>query len=409
MSVEHEGRLLSAIANMSLSDFVHDAFGCLPRADQRRWAHAYLHGLLTLPGKKTLQRLAAAASTPPVAPHGLHQFINSSPWDWNPPRRALSRIIAERGRVRAWTVGMSIIPKRGEHSVGVHRRFITETGRTVNCQAALGLFLSTEQRCFPVDWSMLLGPSWLDDERRRRVRIPEMVRPWTDWEHLVNFADFIAATGPSVRAPLVAELVNVPDVGPLVAGLAQRGIDFVLEVGPGQPVSLVDGAVPFRRWSVPQVTTAKQFLTTEKPGQRHVVGGGDQRGPSIIHCATVHLPRGTMSARWPHQGYRLLAEWSQAGKGPVRHWITNMFDAGVDKILALAAHAVRVRSMVKEMEGGFGLLDFEGRSFPGWHHHMTMVSAAYAYRGLFPTGLSGVLADQRAQELLTGAELTGAR
>ncbi len=26
--------------------------------------------------------------------------------------------------------------------------------------------------------------------------------------------------------------------------------------------------------------------------------------------------------------------------------------------------------------------DFEGRSFVGWHHHMTLVSAAYAYDSL---------------------------
>ncbi len=403
MSVEQENRLLSVIKDMSLSDFVGDTFGCLPRADQRRWAHAYLQGLLALPGKKTLQRLAAAASSPPVAPHGLHQFINSSPWDWNPPRRALARIIANHRRVRAWTVGMSIIPKRGEHSVGVHRRFITEIGRTVNCQAALGLFLSTDQRCFPVDWSILLGESWLDDERRRRVRIPEMVRPWTDLEHLVHFADLIAATRPSVRAPLVAELVNVPDVGPLVAGLAQREIDFVLEVNAGQPVSLVDRRTPFRRWSSTSVTTAEQFLAAEQTGWRHMVVGGDRRSPSIIRCATVHLPRGAMSARWPHRGYRLLAEWLPDGKRPVRHWITSLVDVGVEEVLALADHTVRVRSMVKEMEDGFGLLDFEGRSFPGWHHHMTMVSAAYAYRGLFSTDSSGVLPEQRADELLAGA------
>ncbi|MCL6731937.1 hypothetical protein PWE32_09610 [Streptomyces neyagawaensis] len=28
------------------------------------------------------------------------------------------------------------------------------------------------------------------------------------------------------------------------------------------------------------------------------------------------------------------------------------------------------------------LLDFAGRSFPAWHHHMTMASAAYTYTRL---------------------------
>lgn len=35
------------------------------------------------------------------------------------------------------------------------------------------------------------------------------------------------------------------------------------------------------------------------------------------------------------------------------------------------------------LEEDCGLLDFEGRSYPGWHHHMTLVSAAYTYSRLY--------------------------
>ena len=41
-----------------------------------------------------------------------------------------------------------------------------------------------------------------------------------------------------------------------------------------------------------------------------------------------------------------------------------------------------VRATVAALRERFGVLDFEGRSFPGWHHHMTMASAAYAFRHL---------------------------
>ncbi|MFD0431908.1 hypothetical protein ACFQ60_46150 [Streptomyces zhihengii] len=37
---------------------------------------------------------------------------------------------------------------------------------------------------------------------------------------------------------------------------------------------------------------------------------------------------------------------------------------------------------VRDVQNELGLLDFEGRSFPGWHHHMTLASAAYLYRRL---------------------------
>jgi len=45
----------------------------------------------------------------------------------------------------------------------------------------------------------------------------------------------------------------------------------------------------------------------------------------------------------------------------------------------------------------FGLLDFEGRSFPGWYHHMALVSAAYTYRRLH--GLTAVPSHNTAQRV----------
>ncbi|MEU7056229.1 hypothetical protein [Streptomyces sp. NPDC046197] len=40
------------------------------------------------------------------------------------------------------------MPKTGRHSVGVHRRLDTVTGREVNCQRALGLYLAGELHSF---------------------------------------------------------------------------------------------------------------------------------------------------------------------------------------------------------------------------------------------------------------------
>jgi hypothetical protein len=33
----------------------------------------------------------------------------------------------------------------------------------------------------------------------------------------------------------------------------------------------------------------------------------------------------------------------------------------------------------RELKDGLGLDHFEGRSFGGWHHHVTLVSAAHAF------------------------------
>jgi SRSO17 transposase len=101
--------------------FVDDVFEPLQRVEQRRWAQAYLAALLTVRGKKTLRKLAAAVSPAGFAAHGLQRFVNVSPWDWAPVRRRLAHAITAQANPQAWTLADLTIPKRGEHSVGVHR------------------------------------------------------------------------------------------------------------------------------------------------------------------------------------------------------------------------------------------------------------------------------------------------
>ncbi|MEV5383651.1 transposase [Streptomyces sp. NPDC052721] len=68
----------------SVETFAQQIFGYLPRADQRRWAGTCLKGLLLTDGKKSVRRLAGSVSDSPTVRYSLQQFINGSPWGWQP-------------------------------------------------------------------------------------------------------------------------------------------------------------------------------------------------------------------------------------------------------------------------------------------------------------------------------------
>ncbi|MFD3939112.1 hypothetical protein ACFWSF_09295 [Streptomyces sp. NPDC058611] len=59
------------------------------------------------------------------------------------------------------------------------------------------------------------------------------------------------------------------------------------------------------------------------------------------------------------------------------------------------------------------MLDFAGRSFLGWHHHMTMTSAAYAYSRLAsapgPAAGGPTPAAQTSGEQVSGGRTGGGR
>ena len=67
------------------------------------------------------------------------------------------------GSPQAWAIGRVVIPKRGNHSVGVDRRYAPELGRMINSQVGVGLFLTGPAFSIPVDWHVVLSGKWATD------------------------------------------------------------------------------------------------------------------------------------------------------------------------------------------------------------------------------------------------------
>jgi hypothetical protein len=366
--------------------FVDDVFGYLPRADQRRWADAYLRGLLTVPGKKTIRRMAQAVSLSTSGPQALQQFISASPWDWDAARAEIARKAAEHLPPHAWTIGTVFAEKRGEHSVGVRRRFVAGTGRTVNCQVGVGLFLTSSSQSIPVDWRLLLDGAWSDDEqRRRRARVPETAREQPLWAHVLDLTDRLDGLRLSGPAPLVVDRHCPVDPSRLAAHLHARQRDFLIEIGPEQHV------LPSRRPgsgagapTEPRPVSAQQFIRDGRARHPYVISVERDGKPLHLNVfsSAVRLPALRPGSPCAQSVYRLLVERSPNHRRPTRMWITSLPDRRMEEALRLLRRPALTQAALHRLQSDFGLLDFEGRSFPGWHHHMTLATAAYVYSHL---------------------------
>ncbi|AWK12614.1 transcriptional regulator [Streptomyces spongiicola] len=378
----------------SLPVFAERIFECLPRADQRRWAQAYVQSLLTTSGKKSVRRLAAAISSSPATSQSLHQFVNASPWDWMPVRAELTRWAEQQMTPRAWVLGQAVLRKRGEHSCGVHRRFLPSTGRSVTCQLGVGVFLSSYDQALPVDWRLLLPGSWTRDPGRRvRTRIPDGVGPRSVEQHALDLVDALTAASRTAPLPVVADLeaVGGTSAEALVRGLALRGRDFAvavpdtLQVAVGRHLRLQPPHGGDGRGLVLAARSLFEFDAGTLTRMESVAPRGGRGRHTTVMSSFVRLPqcggngeRGGNGDRI-HRTYRLLATRSESGRRPLQLWLTSLTHARTDTLLALTRTLGQAGRSVREMSDEFGLLDFEGRSYPGWHHHMSLVSAAYAY------------------------------
>lgn len=348
-------------------------FGEFPRADQRRWAGAYLRGLLTTTGKKSVRRMGSTVSTSHTAWQSLHQVVNASTWRWEPVRRQLADWCVRDTPARALVLAPAVIPKRGQQSAGVHRRFDPVTGRTAGCQWALGLFLATGHAALPVDWRLHLPDRWSEDERlRERACIPETEGFRTPATLATDLVDSrIARARPSL--PVVAQAATADEAGALAASLAARGRDFVLAVPATTPLTADRPPVTHHRRTPVSATSAPRHPKHRgHPATAAPLSTVPPPPPGPLAApAHVRLPG------CPHP-LRLVPVRSRAG-GPTRTWLTSMTGPRLPEAAGLVALNGAVAHAAETM-ADCGLHDFEGRSFPGWHRHMTLVSAASTLR-----------------------------
>ncbi|MFD1148296.1 IS701 family transposase [Saccharothrix hoggarensis] len=374
----------------TLSEFCDELFVTLGRSDQRRWAEAYVRGLLVVPGRKSIRRISELV-VGRDADQSLQQFVNQSPWAWAPVRRRLAEQANQAMRPRAWVVREVVFPKNGDNSVAVARQYAPTAGRMLNCQRAFGVFLAGDPGAVPVNWRLVMPKAWdTDVERRAKTRVPDDERSKPAWQYLLDAFDEMTGNWGLPAAPVVVDLSSDQSVFPLLGGLEERGMGYLAQVStstPVLPVNLVGAqnqprtigqlvAAAARRgrttlsWrdEATGAVTTSDFVVATLMGQAAAPDGRPGRVPRLRH---------------------VVAEWPAGQARPRAVWTTNLGAGGIRELVGLLRVRGEVEGQVTRLTEEFGLRHFEGRSFQGWHHHVTLVSAAHAYGLLKGTERAG--------------------
>jgi SRSO17 transposase len=74
-------------------------------------------------------------------------------------------------------------------------------------------------------------------------------------------------------------------------------------------------------------------------------------------------------------------EWPVEDAAPTKYWLADVRGEplGLRRLVRLAKGRWRIEQDYRELKDELGLDHFEGRSWTGWHHHVTLVSMAYAF------------------------------
>lgn len=317
------------------------------------------------------------------ADQSLHRFIDRSPWKNADVRRRLAVLLAGEFEVCAWVAEEVAFPKSGQSSVGVARQYAHRRRRLLNCQLALTVFLTSPDHACPVDWRLMLPADWDHNDhnsaRRVRARVPVHARSQPRWQHLLHIVDEIMVDWRLSAAPVVAHAADLQEAAALMRGLTDRRLPFFIAL----PSTTV-----VRMPASPKIIPRQNIVPTVSQVAMAYEGHGgiartwlNTKGAAPVQLlVTRFLPVDpARSADVPHGTY-LAAEWSPSLGAPVRAWVTNVGRWPLPKLLDLVSAQQRSIDELDRLVVDLGLIHFEGRSFPGWHHHVTLVSAARGYQ-----------------------------
>jgi hypothetical protein len=89
--------------------------------------------------------------------------------------------------------------------------------------------------------------------------------------------------------------------------------------------------------------------------------------------------------------HQVVVDWPFNKSKPRGYWVTNLSEESLSQVVKLTQLPTKVHGRLEDLAERFGLRDYEGRTFAGWHHHVTLVSAAYIFSlldSLKATGLA---------------------
>jgi SRSO17 transposase len=331
----------------------------------------------------------------------LQQFVNQSPWDPVAVRRALARRMSREIAAEGWVIDDTGFPKFGKMSVGVARQYSGSLGKVGNCQVGVSINAATDRASCPLDWRLFIPKEWdsvseFNQDRRTKAKLPEDVHHREKWRLALDMIDELIGWG--ITPPVVLGDGAYGDNTEFRTSLQQRDISYVLDVkgptsaypenarrerpdyqGRGQPPKCryQDDPSSLRDLAL----AAGQQATVTVSWREGTRGKMSSRFLALrVRPANIELRRAANKADEDLPVGWLLCEWPDGKDGPVKYWLSNLPEnTALTDLVRLGKLRWRIEQDYRELKDALGLDHYEGRTYPGWNHHVTLVTVAHAF------------------------------
>lgn len=376
-------------SSVRLGTFLSTISGLL-RDKRRRASFAmYAAGLLGGAERKSVEPLAAQLSGDPGTCDPIHQrllhFVSDARWSDRDVRLASAQhaiaAMEQEEPIRTWIIDDTGFLKQGVHSVGVQRQYTGSAGKIANCQIGVSLSIATSRAHVPIDFELYVPKCWTEDpERRNKARIPVEIVLKTKEELAIEMMERAAADG--IPGDIVLADSWYGRGAQFREAVRALGMHYAVGINANLTMWTLDALD--RRRGDPR--TAKEIgLSLSPKAFRHVTWRsgtmpgkrGKLQGRFAFRRVKLATDTGAASAE---EAQWLIIEWAPHEATPTKYSLTTLKRTmSKKKIVRLFKERYRTEQAYEELKGELGLDHFEGRSFPGWHHHVSVALCCYAF------------------------------
>lgn len=369
------------------TQFMTPLIAGLGRSERRVAALRYVEGML-LPGqRKSIEPMAERLG---VDSQSLQQFVTDSPWSDQQLWQAIRReVVPHLEPVDSWVVDETGWLKQGRHSVGVSHQYCGAVGKQANCQVSVELVVSDGWVAAPIGGRLYLPESWTQDQHRcRRAGVPEEVKFQTKPELALELIQQARQEGVAL-APVLGDAVY-GDNGPFRRQLRQWEMEFFLQVSPTQHKGW-DHAVATEKKRVrrqvraeaPPARTLAELVAAWAPDQWKActwkaVNGSTRK--TRLAWQPVFLQQDVAQAPDPLPALWLVVDWPAQEPEPYHYYLAYFHKTPTKaRCLKLSRSRWHIEQYFQRSKDDLGLDHYEGRSWPGFHHHLVLSALAYLF------------------------------
>jgi SRSO17 transposase len=379
--------LMDVAGKRRLSGYFDEIGRVLGRKGRRESFALYAEGIFGDGERKSIEPIAARACADPARADAEHQrllhFALDAPWSDHDVRLAAARYALEamtaRQPVDSWIIDDTGFLKQGSHSVGVQRQYTGSAGKVTNCQVGVSLTVTTPTEQLPIDFALYLPESWINDRARRdEARIPAEVQFATKPELSLQLMQRALDDGIPPGVVLADQAFGTSREWR--KGVREMGLHYAAAVDNKTTVMVFDKRGRRREEIISIIDLAHRIEShggfrrcTWREGTKHDLSARF----ALRRVVPAYDGGHGIENREP---VWLLIEWRDNEDAPANCFLCSLSERLTKKrLVRIVMQRWRTERAYQDLKDELGLDHYEGRRFPGWHHHVSVVLCCYAF------------------------------